>query len=211
MEFLNVSRVMSAIPILILVGTLGGCASVGPEEGDVLESVNLADYLEFCRDVALNGEVYGNPVGSSATTRFRQSDYQIVFADRWYLSFRAKESFYLGGAHGGAQITVGTFDRRTGRRLCVRDFIPAERREAALARLREEVVAQLGGEDQLQGEVTLTENFHVAEDGLHFIFNEYEVACYAAGAIEVVLPFSVLAGEGHVQDQGLKFKVQGSK
>ena len=186
-------RVLKRSPmwaILILAGALGGCASVEPEKVDLIEGVTLADYLELCRDVALNGDAYGEIVGSGATTRERQSCYKIIFANARFLSFRAEDFVYLGGAHGITVVTVGTFDRRTGRRLRVGDFIPADRREAAVALLRAGVIAQLGEGDQLLDEVTLTENFHVAEDGLHFVYNEYEVACYAAGVIEVVLPFS---------------------
>ena len=37
------------------------------------------------------------------------------------------------------------------------------------------------------GDVTLTDNCCVAGDGVHFVFNECEVADYAAGPIEVVV------------------------
>ena len=38
----------------------------------------------------------------------------------------------------------------------------------------------------------------IAADGIHFVFNEYEIACYAQGAIEVILAEegeSVVVGE----------------
>ena len=43
----------------------------------------------------------------------------------------------------------------------------------------------LGGKEKLQGEVRPIENFCVVKDGLKFVYNAYEVACYAAGAVEV--------------------------
>ena len=49
------------------------------------------------------------------------------------------------------------------------------------------VVKKIGGKENLQGEVKITDNCFIAQDGLHSVFNEYEVACYAAGAIEVVV------------------------
>lgn len=33
----------------------------------------------------------------------------------------------------------------------------------------------------------LTENFYIAKDGIHFVFNEYEVACCAAGTVVAVV------------------------
>lgn len=40
------------------------------------------------------------------------------------------------------------------------------------------------------------ENFCVVEGGLNFVYNEYEVACYAAGAIEVVVSFDEIRNLG---------------
>ena len=84
-------------------------------------------------------------------------------------------------------ITVGTVEQATGRILKASDLIPAEKRAKTLAALYAGVVKKIGGKENLQGEVKITDNCFVAQDGIHFVFNEYEVACYAAGAIEVVV------------------------
>lgn len=157
---------------------VGGCSDT---QGEADESL-LDSYLSYCRELAVGKEQI---VGATWST---EATYNIVFADERYLSFRAEEFSYSGGAHGNRQVIVGTFDRATGRRLTVRDLIPAERREQVLKSLRQKVVERLGGEDKLQGEVTLTENCCLGADGLHFVYNEYEVACYAEGMIEVIIP-----------------------
>ncbi len=72
--------------------------------------------------------------------------------------------------------------------MTARDLVPAERRDEVLRCLRQKVVSRLGGEDKLLDEVTLTDNCCLAADGLHFVYNEYEVACHAEGMIEVVIP-----------------------
>ena len=51
--------------------------------------------------------------------------------------------------------------------------------------LRKAVVAKLG-EENIQSPVKPTENFYRTADGWHFVYNEYEIACYALGTIEVV-------------------------
>ena len=163
----------------VAVLALGGCASA-----DLDDARDLGEYLEFCKELATSGEMF---VGEASSTRERRSEYRIVYLNEEYLSFRAEEYEYTGGAHGFTSVTVGTFDRKTGRRLKVADVIPDAKRKDALARLRALVVEKLGGEDQLQSEVTLTENFFIAADGVHFVFNEYEIACYAAGMVEVTL------------------------
>ena len=49
--------------------------------------------------------------------------------------------------------------------------------------LHDGAVKALGGKDNLQSEVEVVENFYLAKDGLHFVYNEYEIACYAAGPV----------------------------
>ena len=83
---------------------------------------------------------------------------------------------------------TGTIDLKTWRKLSVADVIPEDKREEALAKVKKGVITQIGGEERLQGKVYLTENFCIDKDGLHFIFNEYEVAAYSEGNIEVVIP-----------------------
>lgn len=178
-----------------LLGLFGGCKYAGIDDPTMSE--DLAAYLELCHETALIRD--GGPdwkddwwVGSSATTWERNASYKVVFADKRYLSFRAEEFAYNGGAHGGTKITVGTFGRQTGKQLCVADVVPANRRAEVLETVRKGVIEKIGGADKLQGEVTLVENFFIAKDGIHFVFNEYEVACYAAGPIEVVVKLGAL-------------------
>lgn len=174
----------------VLLGLFGGCKYAGVD-GPIM-SEDLAAYLELCRNTALIGDDENECkenwwVESSAMTWERNASYKVVFADKRYLSFRAEEFSYNGGAHGGTKITVGTFDRQTGRRLCVADVVPENRRAEVLESVCKGVIEKIDGADKLQGQVTLVENFCIVKDGIHFVFNEYEVACYAAGAIEVVV------------------------
>lgn len=185
--------VMGLAAVLIAGAVFCGCKGVRVDGVKTRDSATLSEYLEFCREMALGGEMncredlMGTGEDAVATTWERNATYRIVFADAKYLSFRAEESRYDGGAHGGRKITVGTIDRRTGRRLKATDLIPAARRAKVLAALRAAVIRRVGGEGELQGEVTLTDNCYVAKDGIHFVFNEYEVACYAVGAVEAVV------------------------
>lgn len=142
----------------------------------------VAEYVDVLRDAMQAEELF------PALTTFESSaHYAVVHSDPDHVSFRTSEYWYGGGAHGSTRVTVGTLDRKTGRLLHVADFVPEAKRDALATRLHALAVTQLGGEDQLQGEVTVTENFYLATDGLHFVYNQYEIACYAAGIIEVVI------------------------
>ena len=169
---------------------LAGCrmANFGNED--------LARYMEFCRETALlrgheePSESDESPdwmIGSSATTWEFRKGYRIVYADKEYVSFYAEEYSYMGGAHGSDKISVGTFCRKTGKRLTLDGVFGADNRLQLNAALKGLVVAKLGSEEALQGDVVATENFYLDKDGWHFVYNEYEVACYAMGAIEVAI------------------------
>ena len=133
------------------------------------------------------------------TTRECNSNYKVVYTDqRTFFSYRAECFRHTGGAHGGTVVKVGTIDVRTGKRLTTADVIPEGKRAEAIARVREAVIAKIGGEMNLlptANEVlaSLSENFYVGKDGLHFVFAEYSVAPYhyapeLYGPLEVVIP-----------------------
>ena len=183
--------------LLILESIVAGCVSTersGDEDFD--------RYVEFCRETAMTPVDTEDPndpmskvdwmVGASATTQEFNKEYKIVYADGDYLSFYAKEYSYLGGAHGNTIIRVGTISRATGRVLKVGDFVADVKRAALKNALYDGAVKALGGKENLQSEVEVVENFYLAKDGLHFVYNEYEIACYAAGPVEVMIDLKSL-------------------
>ena len=174
-------KICSVIAVSCIV--LSGCRT-----GEVGESAQLKCYVNSISQT-LREEPADMLVGASMTTEEYQSKYSVVFADEKYISFRAEEYSYTGGAHGNTEITVGTIDRKTGRRLRIADFVSADKLPKLTKILHEKVIKKLGGKENLQGEVLAIENFCVVKGGLKFVYNEYEVACYAAGAIEVVVSF----------------------
>lgn len=184
----------SLLLVLILaahVGCISDCRS-GLEDYD--------RFVEICRELATTQVESDGPLAKvdwmvhpcTASTQEFRKDYKVTYADADYLSFRAEEFCYRGGAHGMTTITVGTLDRKTGQILKLDHFVPANRLTAVEKLLYEGVLKKIGGKDHLQGEVRPIENFCIEKDGLHFVYNEYEVACYACGAIEVVVPLSAL-------------------
>ena len=179
---------------MVVLAGLAGCGGREWTEG----AEDRERYIDFCRETAMLPvrESDGDDVLSgvdwmvypcSFTSHEFKKEYRMVYADERYLSFRCEEFAYMGGAHGSTRITVGTFERGSGRRLELKDVLEG-RNEAELKReLRAKAIEQLGGEEELQGEPGLTENFYLAADGWHFVYNEYEIACYARGAVEVTI------------------------
>ena len=176
-------KICSVVTVASFV--LSGCCT-----DDASGSEQLKGYINSISHESIRQESADMLVGSSMTTEEYQSKYSVIFADEKYISFRAEEYSYTGGAHGNTEITVGTIDRKTGRRLRIADFVSADRLPELTKILHVKVVTKLGGKEKLQGEVLPIENFCVVKGGLKFVYNEYEVACYAAGAIEVVVSFN---------------------
>ena len=176
---------------LAALAMLAGCKSAtwmaGGEEG--LEAY-LAEVEGYFRDAEAMGMPEMVVPGGALTTREASWGYEVVYVDEGYryFSFRREHHYYSGGAHGLSDVTVGTIDRQTGKRLTLADVVPAAKRAETLAQVRREVVATLKSEESLLAEPTLTENFYLAADGLHFVFGEYEVAAYCYGVIDVAVP-----------------------
>ncbi len=206
-------RIVAQLLLGVCLAVLGGCRYGGAgREGVACDSVvkdadafardfgNFLDcYVNEVRDVFNDKNLasYFEPEGGGfhmLTTKEYKSEYKVVYTDQQtFFSYWAECFMYTGGAHGGTIVKVGTIDVKTGKRLTTADVIPPEKRDEAIAKVREAVIAKIGGQENLMPSAeevlaTLSENFYVGKNSLHFVFNEYEVACYAQGVVEVVIP-----------------------
>lgn len=125
-------------------------------------------------------------IGHALTDSEERCKREMVYLDERYLSYRIEEYAYSGGAHGSTKVSVGTLDRETGRQLTLNDLFGKDGLAALETELRKAVIAKIG-EENIQSPVKPIENFYLAADGWHFVYNEYEIACYAIGAVEVVV------------------------
>ena len=198
MKWLRVLRMVIAVAFIAAVA---GC------KNDEIRQSARKDFNLMTNDLTtrLNGWLEETRAGFSDEScyidlREYQSRFKVVHTDgRTFFSYRA-ECFIDNGRslHGGEIVKVGTIDVKTGKRLTTADVIPPEKRAEAIARVREAVIAKIGGEMNLlptANEVlaSLSENFYVGKDGLHFVFAEYSVAPYhyapeLYGPVEVVIP-----------------------
>ena len=132
------------------------------------------------------------------------SDCKVVYANKRFLSWIVTEFEYAGGAHGAWRVTVGSIFVPSGKRIALPALYenPAEKEELQTAWRR--AVAQYGKEHGLtfdKKELSLTENFYLDGTGIHFVYNPYEIAGYAAGVIEIIVPWThgVLAVDRNVE------------
>lgn len=189
----------SVFAVAILGALLSGCRVVRPEYNnrrfDDEAVITVKKYVDYLRKAATRKPtaeemevLAGVPeLSSSMTTHFVQREFQVLYMDANYVSFRADMEDYHGGNGNHSRVFVGTISRKTGRILGVADFVPKSKWKALEKKLCEGAIQKIGGTENLQGEVKVIENFYYVEGKLHFVYNPYEIACGAAGAVEVVV------------------------
>ena len=127
-----------------------------------------------------------------------EGKYNVVYSSKDYVSFKVFEWSYTGGAHGGSQTTVGTFKK--GKCLKLADLYRSPREKKQLENLWKAAIARhfkvKTFEERLKeaGEVFkpfMTENFYFDGKGIHFIYDPYEIDCFAAGTIDIFVPWKM--------------------
>jgi Protein of unknown function (DUF3298). len=106
---------------------------------------------------------------------------------------------YTGGAHGAHSQTLYTIDLENGKEITEEDIFVNDYQER-LANILVKKIAELYRLDDIKelenigffniDEIYPNENFIVDNSGITYIFNEYEIAAYVVGNIEVHIPFS---------------------
>lgn len=113
------------------------------------------------------------------------------------LSYQSNISCYLGGAHGSYVVSYYNFEKKTGKLLNIKDFVPAGKEKVVLKAMEEQLCKDWEAKDladlqektgiTMLGDLYLTNNFLVKGDSILFLFNQYEIAPYAAGLISVTV------------------------
>ena len=114
------------------------------------------------------------------------------------LSYQVGTDCYLGGAHGSYVVLYYNFDKKTGKLLNIRDIVPIEKEMHVIDAMEKQLCEDWDAKDiaELQettgitmlSDIFLTNNFLMKKDSIEFLFNQYEIAPYAAGLIEVTIP-----------------------
>ena len=122
----------------------------------------------------------------------------VINAGHDILSVMFVNFFYLGGAHPGSYHWSVNYDFSTGQKLTLDDlFIPGSPYlERISAYCIPELTEKLEFDIWEDGAVPTPENYQVwalTSEGVLIIFDEYQVAPYAAGPQQVIVPFEILA------------------
>lgn len=104
-------------------------------------------------------------------------------------------SSFTGGAHGMYGTTFHTYSLAGGYELSTADLFDAPARERLREAIRRKICEQYdaANDEELIAQgffpeyIDVTENFCVLPDGILFLYNPYDIGCYALGPVEVTL------------------------
>ncbi len=110
---------------------------------------------------------------------------------------------FTGGAHGNETVAYYNFKFKNGKPVLLKNVFSKEEQEAIIKeikkglhkkfKIKDSMTLKEGG---LWGEFVksnkFNNNFKISEKGLTFIFNQYEIAPYSEGMIEIFVPFKNL-------------------
>ena len=130
------------------------------------------------------------------------STYDTKFFGK-YLSVRYFDAWYGGGIHGEEFYTVDNFDMETGKLLTLNDLFGNEEMYRPILQelICKNLMLQYTEETFFMNPYKNSDimnyidnsRFRITDGGIEFIFQEYEIACYAAGTIFVIVPYDELS------------------
>ena len=167
---------------------------------------NLADTTSMFDHYAKEYLTDDDETGTDSDEEFsfdgvNESEFTIIWQNDKLVTYQLKEYWYGGGAHGGTFIAGFTFRKSDGR-LFGSDMFMAK---ADLQKELHEGLATYFGattDEELEQQLFLSNYQSVSNlpmpkadpwidgEGVHLVYGEYEIACYAAGLPEVIIPLN---------------------
>lgn len=128
---------------------------------------------------------------------FESSPSPIYYWDGTYLSFTQQNYDYMGGAHGMPYWQDYVFNVHTGEQLALGDIVKEEETQIkelvsqafALMYEKEPDLYWPDAVDTVYESAGLDSPFYLTEEGIVFFFGPYELASFAAGFQEVLVPY----------------------
>ncbi|GAA4466434.1 hypothetical protein GCM10023189_48480 [Nibrella saemangeumensis] len=123
-----------------------------------------------------------------------------IYVGPQVLTIRMETYANTGGAHPNTFSTYYSFNRATGKRLRLSDIVtdttalaPIVERIFRLKQgIQEEQTLEEEGYFAGTGQFVLPEHVGIGRKGLIFYYNPYEIAAYAQGPIEIVVPYRTI-------------------
>lgn len=153
--------------------------------------------MDYERDIAKDMEEWAED-GMNSSISSRVSP--VFFFNERFISYTQQEYEYSGGAHGMPYWIPHTFDLHTGEELGLSFFVANEEEEFKDI-VTEQFIKMYDVEPEwywdnaveiVRESVDFESPFYLKQEGLVIYFGPYELAPYAAGFVEIVVPYEDL-------------------
>lgn len=153
---------------------------------DVFEKSVERDGMEMGRFAMNDGPDFSNYYRNVITTVEDTTD--ILITAKTYADS------YTGGAHGAHQTFYYNIDLRTGKLITEGDLYKGDYKEVLISLIKAELDERNKDEDRritiLEPEAVVPNgNFYLDDKGVVYVYNEYDIAPYSDGLIEVTIPY----------------------
>ncbi len=174
-------------------------SQLSPQEAAAKYTEEYIDmYKELEDDFKLEVErSEGKPV-PAWFSYYEMSENEILYNSNQILSYSVNFNNYTGGAHGAHATRYHVIDLKTGEKI-TEESIFVEDYQEQLALILVDKIAELNEvEDPKElenigffsvDEIFPNDNFLIDDTGITYAYNEYEIAAYVIGLIEVHIPF----------------------
>ena len=150
----------------------------------------IADFTEFVKEFP-----------DAANNKWNISmEYQVIKNTTKVLSLSFYMEGYTGGAHGFSTLTYTNYNPKSGGKLKLEDIITDVDKLRLIARESFIKENDLDPSESLNTQgfwfiddiFSLNNNFIISDEGISFHYNQYEIAPYSQGPIDVNIPMSKL-------------------
>lgn len=124
-----------------------------------------------------------------------------LYKDKKILSYSYERYAYMGGETGNSNRYFYNFDLSNGHIITEKDLFIDNYQSSLTELIKQRIVednieiesvADLHEFDFWEDKIKPNGNFYIAEDGLVYVYNSFEIAPYSTGQTEVTLPYNRL-------------------
>lgn len=167
-----------------------------------MESENLTDFDKIMDRFMKDYEDFKKEIPDFPGAWYLMDSTAIVNNTTDILCVKNTMENYLGGAHGAYNVIYTNFNMKNGNVLYIKDVF-VQGAENKLSKMIEAAVRKqyevkpnekLTEAGFFEDKIYPGENFAITKDGIEFLYNQYDIAAYALGPIEVKFTYKELEG-----------------